>query len=294
MDNFSWKNFVELVKQDESGLFSKARGYASKYVPSYLYKYTSFPQREQDIDSRIEQLVQGELWLSKRFILNDPFELFMVSIDNSSKEAREYYNNVMNEKEIACFSTSGTNKLMWAHYANSYSGICVEYVSQKVNMSYLYENFYKMKGDLFSKDKKRREEAEKLAFYLEPIFYYKDIVWQYESEMRIVRPQPNNDNAMGHLHSLYDLGLEIDSFICGINASCETKNLLQSLCKKINHVKRKNIMEKLLNSGEKVSEAEVHGFILEKKYCNEKYVSLYSISLCDDLSLKENLLWEER
>ena len=59
MDNFSWKNFVELVKQDESGLFSKARGYASKYVPSYLYKYTSFPQREQDIDSRIEQLVLG-------------------------------------------------------------------------------------------------------------------------------------------------------------------------------------------------------------------------------------------
>lgn len=77
MDNFSWKNFVELAKQDESGLFSKARGYASKYVPSYLYKYTSFPQREQDIDSRIEQLVQGELWLSKRFILNDPFELYL-------------------------------------------------------------------------------------------------------------------------------------------------------------------------------------------------------------------------
>lgn len=307
MDNFSWENFVELVKQDESGLFNKAREYASKYVPSYLYKYTSFPQGKQDIDSRIDQLVQGKLWLSKRFILNDPFELFMVSIDNSSKEAREYYNNVMNEKEIACFSTSGTNKLMWAHYANSHKGFCikfkrspfslifpVEYVSQKVNMSHLYENFYKMKGDLFSKDKKRREEAEKLAFCLEPIFYYKDIVWQYENEMRIVRQQPNNDNAMGHLHSLYDLGLEIDSFICGINASCETKNLLQLLCKKINQAKRKNIMDRLLNSGEIVSEAEVHRFILEKKYCNEKYVSLYSISLCDDLSIKENLLWEER
>lgn len=36
-----------------------------------------------------------------------------------------------------CFSASGwDNQLMWAHYANSYSGICVEYDFEKNEQVY--------------------------------------------------------------------------------------------------------------------------------------------------------------
>ena len=46
---------------------------------------------------------------------------------------------------ISCFSSSGwDNQLMWAHYARSYSGICIEYDFNEMNefIGFIYPVLY--------------------------------------------------------------------------------------------------------------------------------------------------------
>ena len=46
----------------------------------------------------------------------------------------EQLRNFLSKITVSCFSTSGwDNQLMWSHYANSYSGICVEYDLSKIS-----------------------------------------------------------------------------------------------------------------------------------------------------------------
>jgi len=54
----------------------------------------------------------------------------MLYANQGNDEIREFYEDVLNRNEIICLSGKWNDKLMWAHYADSHAGMCVEYTFQ--------------------------------------------------------------------------------------------------------------------------------------------------------------------
>lgn len=123
--------------------------YVKSIRPNKIYKYQPFD------DNRYTTLKNNEIWLSKRELLNDPFESnplnhekeSVENILNSDNELLEQYlspsimedwkgqfNIVATNIEefyhhvaIASFSTTKDNYVMWGNYAEKNSGVCIEY-----------------------------------------------------------------------------------------------------------------------------------------------------------------------
>lgn len=108
---------------------------------------------------------------------------------------------------ISCFSASGwNNQLMWAHYANSYSGLCIEYDFSKMSsfVGFVYPVIYTEKRPTLSLEDLGiagidiNAEDDKLIHCetnLSNIFQYllsKNTCWNYEDEWRIINiGEPN-------------------------------------------------------------------------------------------------------
>ena len=134
---------------------------------------------------------------------------------------------------ISCFSTSGwDNQLMWAHYANSYSGICIEYDFKKISsfIGFVYPVIYTEKRPTLSLEDLGiagidiNAEDDKLIHCdtnLSHVFQYlltKNTCWNYEDEWRIINiGEPNTP-------------LFIDlPFICSITLGAN----IDEMCKRI-------------------------------------------------------------
>ncbi len=141
---------------------------------------------------------------------------------------------------VSCFSVSGwDNALMWSHYANSYSGICVEYdfsdVSQ-ITTILKSVKYSKKRPTIALKDfgvasVNKSEQGEyqfvQCDFNLFNIIDYlcvKDTVWEYEKEWRFICPvsEPNK-------HNFIEIP-KIKSITFGVNVDPLCKQLLLDVC----------------------------------------------------------------
>ena len=61
-------------------------------------------------------------------------ELEKATVEIRDKTYIPFLQDFLSKLTVVCFSASGwDNQLMWSHYANSYSGICIEYDFQEMN-----------------------------------------------------------------------------------------------------------------------------------------------------------------
>lgn len=88
-----------------------------------------------------------------------------------------------NEIAISCFSETKDSKLMWAHYANSYTGFCIEYdFSQSRDIAF-------QKGIAKVRYTEKRPNLEKLddyEQYVKQVVCTKSECWAYEKEWRSI------------------------------------------------------------------------------------------------------------
>ena len=189
---------------------------------TYVYKYYS--PREHNLDA----LKSGMLWFSCVEKLNDPFDLsgirhnrhykkllqnIMESLYVSNKLKFKYDMNIQREfdRYMACsFSTSATNKLLWAYYAQSYEGWCVKFkVKDKSvlrDVIYLDNNLsYSGNNSLLASTP---SDIAKLLLCMKS----KD--WQHEDEKRLLTTISYNEND-GGLRDLNDFKMEIEEIIIG-------------------------------------------------------------------------------
>lgn len=122
--------------------------------PTNVYKFHSLNLH------LIEMLTNGEFYMSQRNELNDPFDSsFKITLDDYLKLYNERYPDLLNDKEqynrviflyktsmengetdwarniehsspsqrITCFTENYNNPLMWAHYAQNHSGVCLHF-----------------------------------------------------------------------------------------------------------------------------------------------------------------------
>ena len=190
-----WKNLSEL------GIYRY-----SKY-DGLIYKYVSFETAIKIIEGNCLQYSQ-----SKNF--NDPFDLTnslldtSISRDDITKLITEGFITTDEERQkiidynlanpdilpsvflktldeakaemgITCFSKSPFNTLMWSHYANKHSGICLGFCFNESGGNGLMQLAVGYANEI-----KPRNYFKETIFSIYNWIYTKSAVWKYEEEVR--------------------------------------------------------------------------------------------------------------
>lgn len=139
---------------------------------------------------------------------------------------------------ISCFTCSPFNMLMWSHYANKHTGICVEYDFGKLfsgeQTTLLFPVNYSTRRPLLSIDKivnydsnNLSMDESKLNILLPDIMktlISKSDVWQYENEWRLIKSVKSNSERIIHLPL-------ISKIYTGTNISKENLNSISEIAK---------------------------------------------------------------
>jgi len=88
-----------------------------------IYKYLSLNTCEQR-QRFLRILRTGEIWFSKFHTLGDPMEGIYHTY--ACEQTKRLFASEKNKYLIGCFGKSARNHSLWAYYADSYSGACVE------------------------------------------------------------------------------------------------------------------------------------------------------------------------
>lgn len=161
----------------------------------------SVPEVTPTIDERksiIEELKQIHKVKKEdidRLLICDDFDTSFMMVLNKMGISDEIQDEIFKtqkkigkryKEEIAtvCFSEINNSDLMWAHYANSYSGFCVAYDFTKI----LDPDFRRGIGKVIYSDKRPNErEFSNNYDYTKAVLATKAPCWEYEKEWRSVQ-----------------------------------------------------------------------------------------------------------
>lgn len=173
------------------------------------------------------ELIHGEIWYSKYTELNDPFE--GLYIDKSNKGSFDF---LVNELRVCCFSKSNESLLMWAHYADSHKGICLEYeVDEYDYKSMFFDVNYNQTLPTFEKIRTYppghpSEGALHISINNEGrIFNTKSTDWAYEKEVRTLKFSKNS-NSKGEWHKP---PIKLTSIYFGLRASDDSMRRINKI-----------------------------------------------------------------
>lgn len=99
--------------------------------PKYLYRYRSLATKEF-FERELASLKARTLWCSHYKSLNDPMEgsyraTLRVQQHSNFELMQDHIFGQKSAVGICSFSETNDNPVMWAHYADQFRGICIEY-----------------------------------------------------------------------------------------------------------------------------------------------------------------------
>lgn len=303
------KEYFDIIDSNE--YVFESENIFCKYIPRTLYKFYPILSDASEQQPRFEQLKKEQIWLSRKDILNDPFEFEHCTLDSSSLEAQDYYRGSTMELEIFCLTESPLNKLMWAHYASAYRGFCVEfsvlssgnilpviYDNELPDLSAYYQRFFENREDLSQHYSScNNDEPSKDVLRLSYPLISKDLCWSYEKEFRIISSSPL-DGEKGHLYYAKDFSLYISKIIVGAHCTREVVYELKKIVDAINRSrfnKQKNYISQRDNCpvhDEKSTERLARALWKQAPLWNAE-VSITKIAWNDKLELVERKLTED-
>jgi hypothetical protein len=156
--------------------------------PPRLYRYRSLKELDREIDA----IEQGYLFCAGFTALNDPMEgLFSSSRHFREKEDyRAMRQSILDNKSavgMCCFCEVKNHELMWAHYADQFSGICVSYGLSKLlrclpdNVAFVRMFYDETEPTLHRSSAPHNDLARR-------VLSYKNHRWLYEREWRLFAP----------------------------------------------------------------------------------------------------------
>lgn len=188
-------NLDETVFDSELSNFSRKQIIKNKYKLPSLFRYS-------DADYyNIRGLETQSLYLSENGTMNDVFEGLTCSIDDN---VIKHLDDIKDLVYLKSFSETNNCNLMWAHYANNYKGICVEYDFSKLDDDALFHLFPVIYSSEKLKDVDLKYTIEehmdlKLMNFegnypnetnflkdIMPLFLIKSKDWEYEKEWRLL------------------------------------------------------------------------------------------------------------
>ena len=178
------KHYISLLKDSTNLKFYKY------YKPTYF---------------TIRNLEKDLLMCNNPSAFNDIYEGMVTSDKLDSSEVRSIITNVSSAVSISCFSETWDNLLMYAHYADSFRGFCIEYnfdyIRDRLPLLYFFpviyqsqpvslEQMQKLNDDInqvkaaFKEDSLTIEKIDDVISY----FIHKANIWNYEREWRFIIP----------------------------------------------------------------------------------------------------------
>ena len=227
-------NLPQFIIRNLDKLYSKCPPEVKKYLNKdtfFVFALVVKDYQNQDIDEKtiVETLKMEEnLKELEDAVVKTRDEIFL-----------PFLKDFLSKLTVTCFSASGwDNQLMWSHYANSYSGICVEYDFSKMNkfIGFMYPVKYSSVRPTVSvkdfglTDLKKDENGKYLTeeVNISAIFSYlltKNKCWSYEQEWRII-------NVEGDPYTpLFVEAPFVKSITLGLDLDDVCKQLLWDVCK---------------------------------------------------------------
>ena len=165
-----------------------------------VYKYRGIEEKylERDIDT----FKSNQFFAPKFEMLNDPFEgsfnetisekidllstLFSIDSTNIKNRLNDLI-QFKNKLGIFSLSKSCTSEQMWAHYANSHQGYCIEYDIEKLNSRTHNSDFCEQLDVFYSEVQPTLDfNSIQKRSMLQKMFGTKKENWKYEEEIRLI------------------------------------------------------------------------------------------------------------
>ncbi len=168
-----------------------------------VYKYRSI---EKDVFSRDFEMMKNNSFFSSNYsMLNDPFDIYfneeisqflnvlkklfpITELDNFESQ----FKAILKFKEkvgVYCLSKGFLNEQLWAYYAGSYSGYCIEYdldrlIDKGQNFDFQYKLDMGYHNDIptLSIDNMRNKNND----FIRKMFATKKSTWKHEEEIRLI------------------------------------------------------------------------------------------------------------
>lgn len=250
--------FVSLLNKLKKFLFSRQVAMHQVNVPIVIFIRQNLNILYAKCPKKIKNVLSKEIFAAFLLIvsqmekvditeenLSDMFKLDKI-LDELYNKAIEVRDNIyipslrtfLAKLTVSCFSVSGwDNQLMWSHYANSYSGICIEYDFNQIKdaIGFIYPVEYTTERPTLSLQdlgvKGFDLGAETSIRSCEPnmgaILSYllaKNVCWNYEKEWRIINVGEENTPLFINLPF-------VKSITFGMNIDPICKHLLWDICK---------------------------------------------------------------
>ncbi len=212
------------------------------YFLQTLFKYQSF-----SINS-LSSLSENYLYFANPEQLNDPFDVASESLE------KQFKNLKLNKSDFKLCSLSqiNNNKLMWAHYTNEHTGICVGY-------KFLYLPNYVGKSEVKYKNTNLNEK-EIFNNILE-YWIVKSEDWEYEKEVRLL-----HYGEKQKIHYTFDVDEAINKKIIALKIESITLGL---------KFKNKDILKPIILEIERKQDKKIQIFeanMIEQKLIIEKTI----------------------
>lgn len=195
------------------------------------------------------------------FEMNDPFELkFNLKIDpNSAISKIKYFENFPDKSEsdykdwqnnitdksvqyteqkigkkladrynLTCFTETNDNNLMWSHYTNNHSGICVEYSDNLLNTINQIKGFFASGKVYYSENPPIVDVFENAEDQIKKMAFHKQSEWKYEKEFRILFRSNEQNRFISFESNL------IKTVFIGCNCPQDISKHIIEICKKSN------------------------------------------------------------
>lgn len=202
-----WEKIFRKYLDDENLPYPEMGKMMDRYRPGKLYRYMRFD------DFWEKNIFEGQVYLSEASNLNDPFDCLVyinhkvyieymfqnvckifprmdrkvlretvkASVDD---EIDKQIYNMKKKFRISCFTEDNLSPLMWAHYADSHKGFCLEYNLTQILDSYRFgilpviysDKRYDITNAVVTRNKN---------LLMNP-YYFKSSHWEYEKEWRMV------------------------------------------------------------------------------------------------------------
>lgn len=165
--------------------------------PRSLYRFRTIGEvpdfRNKAMRREVDCILEGQLWCGEYHNLNDAMEGLYEAGDAARGQPQwEHARALIRDRKasigIACFTEVWEQALMWAHYADAFRGICIEYDFELLRRSLPEESSFSrisyadrlldIGGDL--------HDPRRLAKW---ILSTKHHSWAYEREWRLFTPE---------------------------------------------------------------------------------------------------------
>lgn len=196
--------------------------------------FDSFPRIELTSKERagIVKICEEDDGVSEKFISDMPDNLLLTIFNNMDKSS---LNNT--KYGVTCFSKKNDNILMWSHYANNHTGICLGFEIDENEQFNIQSGIREMLIPIeYSQDNKRPVFTfqPNNPSYMDAVLKKKGKDWEYEDEYRI-RVQSNGEVLFPT--QLHYNPSSLQKIIFGANMSL--KEFIQ--CQKIMKYRKQNI-----------------------------------------------------